>query len=769
MRALRALPTILRVAWRDFRRRPPQTVLIVAGLVVASLVISASMVAADSIEDLFLENSYRAWGPVDVSVGSISGQPFPREKALAFLADPQIKSLTDGGAPRLMLRAAVENLTRKTREPAVVVSGLDTLDASLGGFKFASGKGADLQGATVVIDRRLAERLEARVGDDLSFLANGLTDGEAKLNLAVVGIVEDTGKGDFRRSPNAFVDLGAMRAAVGAPDVVNEILLSANGSPRSPRHPGKLEAAARRVTAQIFALPGQRPGVDVRGTKAQDLKDSVQQSKFFRAILSMLGAIVALASIALIANLFVMLGEERRSERGTMRALGLGRLELVLLGIAEGVLYSAAAAIVGSFAGAFFGRYLARTMGDIFRSFTVDSAFDFATPSFALRPATLITAGVAGFIVSIVSVAAVTIRTSRLTVIAAVRGLPEGRARRRRKVPWFQLFSLSLAGFLVAAYFGMRTPGKAVSTGGSIVQVLGGGFLIMGVAGLLARYWQRRVGYTLGALAGLGWGLWSNTFLPNFDEDPQGGFGLITMIGVMTVMAGVFLLASNLSVFRSLAVLLGGKGRVVLKTATAYADGYRFRSSMSMAMFGLVLYMIAAFAIWGGFGGGDAKTQGGGFDILATSTVPVRNFDLRGATDVVPMYSTVYRFGYTVAKSQPVNFPVRVFGVDESFSKNSHFKFSAKKGRSDRATWDLLAGSDDLVVLDTATNPGSAKVGDTLQMRSDSGTIRLKVAGVSDEFLLAGLFVSKDTFARIFPSAAADRAWLFKAGRGVKP
>lgn len=61
---IRRIP--LSIALRDFRRRPVQSLLIIVGLLVASLVIAAALVAGDSMQALFRENVFRAWGPADV-------------------------------------------------------------------------------------------------------------------------------------------------------------------------------------------------------------------------------------------------------------------------------------------------------------------------------------------------------------------------------------------------------------------------------------------------------------------------------------------------------------------------------------------------------------------------------------------------------------------------------------------------------------------------------------------------------------------------------
>lgn len=751
------LRTILRIAGRDFRRRPAQTLLIIAGLLVSSLVMSAALVAGDSMESLFLENTYSAWGPIDVAVGSISGVPFPESLAEEVRSDEAVRSLSDGASVRLVLRGTVENPGAKQREPSVQIIGVDPLqESTLGTLAMDQGR-SEISGATVVINARLAKRLDAKPGTTLQVLARGGDAQPVAMTLEVGGVAHDRGLADNGRSPNVFADIEEVRKASRLAGMVNVLVLSAPGEVRDERGSRRLEpkaaAALKRVTADRQGLPD----LSVRGSKADEVDGSREQSSVFRSILTMLGSIVSLASIALIVNLFVMLGEERRAESGTLRALGLRRGGLVILGLIEGLGYAAAAAMLGSISGAAFGRYLARLMGRLFASFSADSSFDLAQPPFEVRTSTLVTAGLIGLVVTMSSVAFVAIRTSRLTVIAAIRGLPEGRTKSRRRLPWAILFAAVLGGSMVPV--------------GGVAQVIGGGLLCVAGGGLVARYFDRRLGNTLGSLAGMGWGFWANTFLPNFDGDPDRAFAVVTTSGVVTVIGGVVLVSSNLGALRKVAVLFGPRIRAVFQIATGYAWGYRFRTAMSMAMFGLVLFMIAAFAIWGGFGGGtDYRQQSGGADVFARSTVPIDEIQARGVGSAVGMHVALYDLGYRIGGSQEVRFPARLFGVDEAFASETSFKLS--KGIDDkpaREVWRMLVARDDAVVIDASTDPGGTEPGEYLTMRTDSGRRRFLVVGVAEEFWMRGIFVSKEAFAQMYPSRAADTAWLIDASPGTSP
>ena len=732
--------TVLKIALRDFSRRPGQTLLVIAGLVISSLVISAALVAGDSLEQLFLENEFKSWGAADLSVDTLSRQPYSEEVAQRILDSKEVVKLSSGHSVWLRLRGTVIDKDRGTREPVVQLIGVGSESGSLR----MSLETSRADGQTPIwINERFKALLQAREGDSLRFTVMGPTGIPADVEGVVAGVASD-GAADLGLGANAFIHLTTLQQATGTPGVVNQVLISGFGGPRATRHPAVLIAGIMEAVREANRS-GPVP-LGVARTKAEDIKGAKEQTRFFRAILGMLGTIVALASIALIANLFVMLGEERRTQRGTMRALGLKRSGLIALGLVEGLLYSAAAAAVGAFVGAFLGRYLADAMGDLFSSFSQQASLEFARPPFELRPRTLLTAGIGGLIVSMVSVFVVSFRTSRMSVISAIRGLPEDRSKKRSHFPWKLIVAAVVGGLLL--------------TGAEPMVVIGGALSIVAVSGLLSRYVNKRLGWTAGAIAGLVWGFWANANLPDFDKDPEAAFGLITLIGVITVVSGVALVAGNLSLVRKLGFGLGSRARTVIRTAAAYADGFRFRTAMSMGMFGLVVYMIAAFAIWGGFGGGDLTKQSGGFEISANTSVPLETLEIDG-TEAVGMFATFYSLGYRVGDSDEVRFPARILGVDESFAgKNAFVLSQKKKGDSDREGWANLVRSENTVIVDASTDPGGTKVGDVLTLKTDRGKRSLEVVGVADEFSLGALFISKNTFSELFPSAAGNTSWL---------
>jgi len=756
-------PAIFRIAVRDFKRRPSQTALVVVGLLVASLVIAGSLVAADSLEGLFVENVHQSWGSVDLQIGTLSGSSFDISKTNAILEDDKVQSLADAGVARLEIRAAAESPTHETSEPRAGLIGIDfaadeTIYGSFAGLSPSTEPGPN----QVVINRRLADILGVSAGDAVNFAAISPTGEPFVLQTMVYAIVTNSDKANWKRQPNAFIRLSDLQAAAGVAGQVNQILLSAKGPPRAPKNSEGLGNAAIDAAAVVEAQePPPPPGrlnlpLVVAASKGQDLDRALETSEFFRAILVMLGGIVALTSIALIVNIFIMLGEERRQELGTMRALGLKRSGLVFLGMTEGVIYSVASAVIGTLIGAFFGRFVGETMGDLFKTFSELTSVEFAQPPFELRITTLLVAAGAGFLVSVISVGIVSFRTSRLTVVAAIRGFPEVKRKQGRRVPLVPALSI-LAGIPIV-----------LASGNVIAKALGGVVFVFGVGGLIARYWNTRLGLTLGSLAGVAWGFWAHAKLdPNFDRDPGTAFAFLGSVGVVTVASGVILTSANLNLLKRLSAPFGARARAVMGAASGYASSNRLKTGLSIAMFALVLYMIAAFAVWGEFGGGDFEEQAGGWDIFVRTTLPVDELRAEGAEAQAGVFAGRYDRGYKVGEHSRAD-PMFFYGVDQSFITENRFKFTTKqRGLSDRQTWEQLTQVPDSVILDGITAPSGVEVGDKMVVVTDRGPYELTLVGITSENILNAAFMSKDSMMNLYPGRASNTVWFVRSQPGV--
>jgi putative ABC transport system permease protein len=156
-----------------------------------------------------------------------------------------------------------------------------------------------------------------------------------------------------------------------------------------------------------------------------------------------IGSFSVIAGVLLLVNIFVMLAEERKSELGMLRAVGMKRGRLVRSFIIEGTVYALVAALLGVLIGLGVGRAVVVVAARIFSSFSDEDTFNLA---FRFTPISLVNGFAMGFLIAFVTVTLTSVRISRVNIIAAIRDLPnEGGRRLKRR--WVALSTVAAAGF----------------------------------------------------------------------------------------------------------------------------------------------------------------------------------------------------------------------------------------------------------------------------------------------------------------------------------
>ncbi len=138
----------------------------------------------------------------------------------------------------------------------------------------------------------------------------------------------------------------------------------------------------------------------------------------FSSVFIVFGLFSIAAGIMLIFLIFVMLAAERRAEMGMARAIGTKRRHLIQQFLFEGYAYDLGAALVGIAVGIGVGLGMVSVIAALVGNF-----------GFALQPQvaprSVVVAFCLGALVTFLTVAFSSWRVSRLTIVAAIRDLPE--------------------------------------------------------------------------------------------------------------------------------------------------------------------------------------------------------------------------------------------------------------------------------------------------------------------------------------------------------
>ena len=460
----------------------------------------------------------------------------------------------------------------------------------------------------------------------------------------------------------------------------------------------------------------------VEDVKARALATADQTGNAFFSIFLVFGTFSVLAGLLLIFLIFVMLAAERRGEMGMARAVGLHRRHLVQSFVVEGTVYDLAAASLGTLLGLGVSWVMVRVMADVFNQF---SGTQYGLQlKFLLTPYSLVIAFCLGMLLTFLTVTFSSWRVSRLTIVAAIRDLPD---TGQEATLMARIFRLMRAVVLIV--IGVSTMSAGYATEQAAPVYTGISLIVVGCDLLVAWLLHRtrvprpisdRIAFSaMGALLVSLWMLpytWISAL--RVEGFAQGNASFI-LSGIFAVLGGVWLLVYNGGMLLwLLSVLTGWMGSLapVARTATAYALMSKFRTGMTVAMFGLIIFILVIMTTLvtaQDFIYNDRAAITGGYDIVAIVSGENRIGDLEAAIATRPeldpaaleVVSAVSQFPIEVrqvgAKSQIWN-PYFGSAAAPSYFQTveGSYKLKHVPGFPDDASvWKALRERDDVVLL----------------------------------------------------------------------
>ena len=684
-------PTIRRLALRNVARRKGEAALVVAGSLLGTAIITASFIVGDTLRASIRDAARTELGPIDEVVHVTGLEVFPSAVAKVELGVAE----TDGFLPAVSAPAALRRPGTEPRaEPQAMLLEVD-FDAArrFGGDPEATGladAGPTPTGNEVVISRPLARTLGVGVGEGVELFAFGSQRG-----FKVSRIVPKLGLGGYG-NPSAFVAPGTIAALAKTPEAAGSapptglVFVSNRG--------GVFDAAERtpRVTPVLEDLAGKLPGVDVIEAK-QDLLDRADaNAEEFVQLFAGIGAFSVIAGILLLVNIFVMLADERKTELGMLRAVGLRRNHLVRAFGAEGGVYSFLAGLAGALVGIGVGRVVVVFAEKVFNA-GEEERFQLSL-RFTARPSSLIGGFVIGGVISLFTVWAASLRIGRLNVIRAIRDLPDPPTRRSQR----RALVLGTAGVVTggALFF------TGVASGSWFGTLVGVPLAAVSSVPLIVRLVSRRLAVSWACVVTLFWGVTCFTFFPDVFE----GSGIPTFVvqGMVLVAAAVGLGATNADVVGTVLTRLAGPGRgLAPRLAFAYPMARKFRTSMLLGMYALVVFVLTFLAVFSALFQAQAprftRESSAGYDLIVDSNRanPATINTLVGRPEVAtvaPIVRGTPRFS-SPAHPELVHWPIS--GFDRTFLERGHPTLSARldQFRTDEDAWLGVLNSKDLVIV----------------------------------------------------------------------
>jgi putative ABC transport system permease protein len=755
-------PLLRRLATRNTRRRPIEALLVIAGSLLGTAIITGSLMVGDTINRSIRAAAYDQLGPID----EIVSVPLDQGSTLQQRLDGFSSRLVDGRLSLTTTGAAVAHHgSGGGVQPRAQLLETDFRAArAFGGDPSASGiTGATPTDGTAAITRDLAAKLAIRPGDRITVYAGGSTQ------LRVVRILPRSGVAGFwtidgrQQSYNVFV----------APGTIARLAAASTGSGSEPpqaviafSNVGGVESGADVSARAVAAIERELRGLTAKARPVKkDLLDRADKTgKGLSQLYFTVGMFAVAAGVLLLVNVFVMLADERRSELGMLRAMGLRR-SLLVGGLAtEGWIYAVLASVLGAALGIGFGWVIAWRAGRILGSGREENALHL---TFAFHTSTVVTGFAIGLAISIVTIVVSSVRIARINVIQAIRDIHDAPHRRPRR-RWARLG-------LVVALLGVAVSFAGFAGPDAYGVMIGPMLVLIGAAPNLARRIRPRFATVSACVAVLAWAIASIPIVGLLDltiEIPMFLVQGLSMAGAGVILATIYLGKVGAALGR------GGREALVPRLGLAYPLARRFRTGMTLAMFAIIIltlvYMGEVSYMFRGRSDSITRNLSGGFGIVLLSNpadpVPAKQLAaFPGVHRVAPLGYANAEF--TTPKRSRTAWPVT--GIGPELAAAPPTLRDRGSYPSDRAVWQAVADDPHLAVVDDffLQTPGGpagrgADIGDRIVM-TDPVTGRsqsFKVAALAEnDFLLSGAYVSQQALTTVFGARAVPSRFFVSA------
>jgi putative ABC transport system permease protein len=731
---------------------------VIAGSLLGTALITGSFIVGDTLDSSIRSTAFNQLGPIDELV-VLQDEKTAEDIAgrIEAARDPNI----DGVLTSVVVPAsvAVEAAGGRTRaEPEAQLLEVDFQEArSFGNDPESTGISGSTPGdGEAAITEDLAETISASEGDEIAVFLYGV-----ERTLEVSQVLPRTGVAGFwlgfeSESPNVFVSPGVVQEITGGKVPKDAIpptatLLVSNtggveeGATLTPQVTTTIESALEGTPARV------------EDVKQQRLKDAEATGAEFSELFLGIGSFAIVAGVLLLVNIFVMLAQERQSQLGMLRALGLRRADLVRVFAIEGAIYAAFASVLGSIVGIGVGWAIAKLAAPIFGG--ID---EFGLQlRFAMDIESIVIGFALGAFITTMTILFTSVRISRVNIISAIRDLPEppGRkARRRTVVIGVVVAVVTLLGFVVT--FRQREAW--------VLAILAPPIAVYSLLPLAGRFMARKAAVLIASGFGLVWGIFGNLITDNAFFEAGEIFAFVLQ-GILLTFSAVVFLSQTADRFEKIIRPVAARN-LPIRLGMAYPIARRFRTGLTLGMYALVIFTMTFIAVLATIFGGQVDTTidraSGGWHIAAgaSGTNPPDMETLEtteGVDEVAPLVSSNALFRVP-GDPEPQDWTLT--GIEDTFVEvgpPALEERDTERYANDRAAWQGVLENPQVVIIDEfflqegGGGPPTQVVGP-----GDTMTVIDPITGKEVERRIAAITSFDATFAGVFASQESTKEIL---------
>ena len=654
-----------KIGARNIPRRRAQMLLIIFALMLSTTLLTGVLATGDVVTAAGQSVAVYNLGSVDETITKNNHffDDYVYHRALSVMQhDPAIAAVGAALVENGILLA--DETSRQVRSNVTALAIIPNSEKGFGGMQDTKTRKtltiAELALDQVYLNQTAATLLNARAGDML-YIYSSRWPGQ-RFQLFVRAVVADGGLAGG--SPFILSQQKTFLKIEGQSDALTEVYISFHND-NDPNGVDTSEQVQDELRDALFdrGPNGFTAGLSINEAKEQGVKVANLENDIFSRIFDLFALFSLAVGLLLIFLIFVLLAAERRAEMGMARAIGVQRRHLVLMYLFEGTVYDLVSSFIGLLIGIGAGMLLSLFLAPILARFNFPLKV-------VLQPRSLVIAFCLGVIFTFFSVGVSAWLVSRMTVVDALRNLPETErprltlleifkqgfaimrhainARKVRRALFEQLpetliglvATLTrlgilplLAGFILLRVGLAQTLIVPFSLGLTLL-IIGTGLLLKSVADwLLLRAgkarWKQATQRIFAAVVGLSiLAYWALPFdvlarlgLPRF----QGGIEVFFIAASMMVFGAVWALVANAELLLNPIIALFSRmpgTQFMTRLAAAYPLHHRFRTALSIVMFSLVIFAMTVMAVitnamLGNYT--DINFQTGGYDIRAVA------------------------------------------------------------------------------------------------------------------------------------------------------
>ncbi|MDP6155910.1 MAG: FtsX-like permease family protein [Candidatus Thermoplasmatota archaeon] len=758
---------ICKLALRNINRRRKTSILIIMGLMIGTALISSSMVIQDTMYYTFRKVAYDHLGEIDETITSTdsNGTYLFFDYSVYEIVSKELKrgdhGNIDGIAPQIQLLLPVYDVNRDLAEPNALIVGFNaTIERDFGTEEnsFQTSRGGKIDGSglnenEIIMNELCAEELEAQTNDKIIIYY-----GQIELNFTIRNIVENTGLANFNEKPMIFLRLDTLQDRLELGNKINFIKISNRGGVEDGNTYS--ENVREELLTVIELKTNSTVELEVELAKQNALDKAREISEFMGDVFTIMGAFVVVAGLVLVILIFVMLAEERRTEMGIARAIGMSRNKLMFSFLFEGFIYSIIAVIIGSVAGLAISYIILYLL-----EMRAEMIFYFENSSI------LLSMGL-GLVSTVLMIILSSWMISKINIVRAVRKIPEPMKRGQKRILLPISLLLIVTGIILTVIGIIRHLDTDVHS--DLILVWGPVVAALGITCSLFIYLSPRLLFSLVGITMVFWAL--NPFMVYKGTGPE----MFISSGLVLVPGGVLLFVFNSDFFLSGLSRLFGMGKKrknlpAIRIGISYPMKKRFRTGMILIIFTMVIFATSVEAIFTHLEIESVRRapekQAGGYDLVCTINPlsPINNLSERlGNSEKIDMtnfneFTPITTINTMVRKhdgdGDTIYVPYPILGFGKDFIENNSYTFLEHDPRYEKPkdVWKAVGSDASLAVIDRSVaevewdpffGPFTAGIGDIISVLTRNGNYtNVTLIGILDLFMVPGslgIYISQD-------------------------